>query len=297
MGRPLQSAGGMNTTIPFFLRNFQKTPGHGLWRPAICDLLLRPLSPLDFLYEVRELGLVLDTDEGDGEREWEALQRRGGLWIWPGHPKYPESLLASMDPPLLLSVLGSVDVLNRPGIAVVGSREPGFESMNWMECDFSEFLRRASPVVISGGARGVDQKAHSLALRTITPTVAFLPSGLLAPYPKSMEAWYDDFVQGGGAVVSEYAAWTPMSKRHFHHRNRLIAGLSRMVLVVEARQGSGTLITATRAAEIGRPLLTLPGSVWDPRFSGNLELLSQNATMVVGAQDLLNFWNAEVSQI
>lgn len=286
------------------LRRLQANPAHLSYRPRLLDLLQRGVFDWrDWVEAFEADGLCLETlwktcpeKEGEVATEARSLGQRGFRCLTPADPEFPERWLATADPPLTLSVLGSVHALSSPALSVVGSREPVPESLAWMEAELTAFCRQTRATIVSGGARGIDQKAHSVALRSGSPTVALLPSGLDFPYPADFRRWFPAIVEGGGAVVSEYPATMPMRKPHFHHRNRLIAAAARMVLIVEARLRSGTLITATRAAEIGRPLFVVPGHPHQPHFCGSLQLLSEGGTLVRQAEDLTLFWQAESAE-
>lgn len=226
-------------------------------------------------------------------REYEQGSLKGRSFLTPADPLYPPSLLEAMDSPLSLTVQGRPEVLHEPALAVVGSREPSRDTLFWMESELGTFCREQRVVIVSGGARGVDQKAHSLALRNRTPTVVFLPSGLDNLYPQDLSEWTEAILEGGGALVSEYPASLRMAKQNFHQRNRLIAGLSKATLIVEAKRRSGTVITAMRAAEIGRPLWVVPGHPQSPHFGGSLDLLAEGGSLIRQHEDLTLFWQAE----
>lgn len=283
------------------LRRLQTNSSHALLRAPILSAFedgCSTWSDLCARFDGEDVNLQKiwsSAPEAEGVAENEALRlRRNGIHLLtPMSPDYPSRWLACIDPPLTLSVKGSLASLGAPALSVVGSREPGPESLRWMETELAEFCRSTRAVIVSGGARGIDQKAHAVAIRSGSPTIAFLPSGIESPYPADFQRWFPAIVDGGGAIVSEYPAASPMWKAHFHHRNRLIAAAGRLVLVVEARGKSGTLITATRAAEIGRPLLVIPAHPSDVRFAGNLQLLSEGATLVRQNEDLTLFWQTE----
>lgn len=254
------------------------------------------------LETLREAGLEVDPFLRDttgeirrAETEERRLRRKGlHCGIHGGRP-LPPGFRRMADPPLTLTYWGDISSLEKPALSVVGSREPRAETLEWMELELGDFLRTENVAIVSGGARGVDQKAHQLALRAKRPTMVLLPSGLENPYPSSWKEWRPWVESTGGCLVSEYPADFEMRKAHFHHRNRLIAAWGAMTLVVEARARSGTLITATRAAELGRPLVVVPGAPWDSAFEGNLQLLSEGATLLRGAEDLALFWRSEQS--
>lgn len=222
------------------------------------------------------------------------LQLLGIQLICFAENDYPTECYRMEDPPLTLSYWGEPAWKKGPALAVVGSREPQRESLEWMEQDLAPFIEKEKICIVSGGARGVDQKSHSIALRKKVPTLVILPSGLGEFYPSNLKEWVQPVFSVGGAFVSEYDYQQRMHKHLFHHRNRLIAALGRASLIVEARKRSGTLITAQQAAQLGRPVWVVPGHPRDPNFQGSLDLLSEGAQLVRDAQDLSMFFHSEL---
>lgn len=227
-------------------------------------------------------------------RDWERAFQKGIRWVVRGDPDYPKSFLQLDDPPWWLSYWGRLSIFLSPAISVVGSREPQLETFEWMETEFRQFLRSTRASVVSGGARGVDQWAHVAALREGVSTAVVLPSGLERFYPTKLENLRDEILEQGGCVLSEFPLTCSMQKSFFQHRNRLIAAAGISCLVVQAEIRSGTMITADRAAHIGRPVWVLPSHPRQIRFSGNLKLLTEGATMVKDAHDLSAYWHEEV---
>lgn len=223
------------------------------------------------------------------------LRQQGVQLICYGEELFPTGCYMMAEPPLTLSFFGSPAWLTQRTLSVVGSREPCFESVQWMEKEFAPFCEVEKPCVISGGARGVDQKSHSVALRKDTTTVVVLPSGLGSMYPESLKEWIAPVLDRGGCFLSEYVYEQRMHKHLFHHRNRLIAALGRATLLVEAKRRSGTLITAQQAIQLGRPVWVVPGHPRDPHFAGSLELLVEGALMIRDAQDLSNYFVSEMN--
>lgn len=221
------------------------------------------------------------------------MTEQGATLLCYGEEDYPNSCYLMEDPPLTLSFLGSPSWRGARSLSVVGSREPCFESTQWMEKEFSDFCQRAKPVIVSGGARGVDQKAHAIALRHHLSTVVVLPSGLGCLYPESLQEWVQPVLAAGGCFVSEYSLDQRMHKHLFHHRNRLIAALGCASLLIEARRRSGTLITAQQASQLGRPVWVVPGHPLDVHFGGSLDLLSEGASLIRDAEDLFMYFNSE----
>ena len=203
-----------------------------------------------------------------------------------GEENYPHHFYQMPDPPLALSYLGRPLWMNHRLLSVVGSREPGQISLRWMENHLSSFLQKQKVCIVSGGARGIDQYAHMLSIREGAPTIAILPSGLNQIYPTQFLSMKEKILDSGGAIVSEYLPDQKMMKHLFHHRNRLISGISPMVLIVEAWNKSGTLMTGHHSLIHGRQVGVVPGHPEQICFQGSLSLLSLGAVMVRNSEDL-----------
>lgn len=206
-----------------------------------------------------------------------------------GESEYPISLYCLEDPPLVLYYKGCLACLSFPSLAVVGSREPQDKSLNWMEDTLLSSLQKNPITVVSGGARGVDQKAHSLSLRTSSPTAVVVPSGLSAIYPSTLNEWIDEIIKNQGCVISEYEPNQVMHKYLFHQRNRLIAALSTRVIIVEGKKKSGTLLTAHLALNLGKEIAVVPAHPLESAYSGNLALLQDGAYPLTDSQQLDQF--------
>lgn len=229
------------------------------------------------------------------KQELNVLQKMKGVkFVCYGEDHYPLQCYLMAESPLCLSYVGSPCWQVEASISIVGSREPSSESLLWMEQELSSFLSKANPLVVSGGARGVDQKAHALALRKLCATAVVLPSGLGEIYPDSLKDWVRPIIDQGGCMISEYDYQQKMHKHLFHHRNRLIAALGSVTLLVEARRRSGTLITAHQAAQLGRSVWVVPGHPQDPHFQGSLDLLFDGAQIARDAEDLLMLFHSEL---
>ena len=222
----------------------------------------------------------------DKEQEW-CFKNQVHL-ACPGDGIYPEKLCSFSDSPTLLSYYG-VPCWRSPGVAVVGSREPEKEVMSWMSYNLDLFLKKSRPLLISGGARGVDQMGHSLALKHKLPTLAFLPSGSGEIYPASFRDWLDLILESHGAVVSSVSPFEKMHKFYFHRRNQYIARMSDLVFVVEAKKKSGSYLTGRLALEEGKQVATLPFFPHQ-KGRGSLDLLADGANMVRDYEDLLVLW-------
>ncbi|WP_066273630.1 DNA-processing protein DprA [Hydrogenophaga palleronii] len=203
-----------------------------------------------------------------------------------GDAQYPPELLQMADPPLLLYVQGDPQALHHARrLAIVGSRNPTPQGESNAR-QFAHALAQAGVCVVSGLALGVDGAAHDGALQGGGPTVAVVGTGLDRVYPQQHAALARRIVQHG-AIVSEYPLGTPPLRENFPRRNRLIAGLCQGTLVVEAAVQSGSLITARLAAEQGREVFAIPGSIHAPQSRGCHALIRQGAKLVESAQDIL----------
>ncbi len=199
--------------------------------------------------------------------------------------EYPQALLEIADPPTLLYVRGRVDLLNRPALAIVGSRNPTPQGIHNAEV-FSAAFADAGLVITSGLALGIDAAAHRGALAAGGDTVAFIGTGIDRIYPARNRDLAREIGERG-TIVSEFAIGTPVSAANFPRRNRLISGIARGVLVVEATIDSGSLITSRLAGEQGREVFAIPGSIHSPQSRGCHKLIKQGAKLVETADDVL----------
>ena len=200
--------------------------------------------------------------------------------------QYPKWLLEIADPPPLLYASGQPALLAAPSVAVVGSRNATAQGIcNSMH--FSETLSRAGLTVVSGLALGIDTAAHEGGLRGAGSTVAVTGTGLDTVYPLRNRALAKR-IEAAGCIISEYPLGTPPLAANFPRRNRIISGLARAVLVVEAAARSGSLITARMAAEQGRDVFAIPGSINAPLSRGCHHLIKQGARLAESAEEILD---------
>lgn len=200
-------------------------------------------------------------------------------------PAYPQTFLEIPDPPTLLYVRGRLELLNRPALSIVGSRNPTPQGLHNAE-RFAAALADAGLVVASGLALGIDAAAHRGALSVSGDTIAFIGTGIDRIYPaRNRELAHE--IGAKGTIVSEFPLGTPVIAANFPRRNRLISGIARGVLVVEAAMESGSLITARLAGEQGRDVFAIPGSIHSPQAKGCHRLIKQGAKLVETAQDIL----------
>lgn len=203
-----------------------------------------------------------------------------------GDARYPASLLETADPPFLLFAQGRLDLLCQPSVAIVGSRSPTAQGKD-NAFAFAQTLSQAGITVVSGLARGIDGAAHEGALAgQVGSTVAVVGTGLDRVYPKAHLDLARRIAQEG-LLISEFTLGTPPLSANFPKRNRIVAGLTRGTLVVEAAVQSGSLITARLAAEMGREVLAIPGSIHSPQARGCHALIKQGAKLVETAEDVL----------
>lgn len=238
-----------------------------------------------------DLGLDERTESGLQEPDWEAVERDLRWAEAPDHhilretaKDYPPMLRELSDPPPLVYCHGDPGHLKDPGLAMVGSRNPTHQGRETAEA-FAAALSRMGLVITSGLAMGVDAAAHRGALRAGGPTVAVLGCGPDIIYPKS-NTEIAERIPGQGCLVSEFPPGTGPRRSHFPRRNRIIAALSLGTLVVEAALRSGSLITARLAAEQGREVFAVPGSIHNPLARGCHRLIRAGAKLVESTDDI-----------
>jgi DNA processing protein len=220
----------------------------------------------------------------EAERELAAAERHGACFVGIGEPDYPPALRQIDGAPPLLAVKGDLSAASRPSIGIVGSRNASISGAKFAAM-IARDSGRAGYTVTSGLARGIDTAAHRASIET--GTIAVLAGGLDQPYPPENVTLLDEITEGPGIAVSEMPfGWEPRA-RDFPRRNRLIAGISLGVVVIEAAERSGSLITARMATDFGRLVFAVPGSPLDPRCHGTNGLLKQGATVTTGSPDVL----------
>lgn len=256
--------------------------------------LLGIVSPRD----AKALSSVPDGLDAQLEQTWawlhaesaSAAGSRALLTLADG--RYPSSLFQTADPPLMLFAQGRLDLLSHPAVAVVGSRSPTAQGKD-NAFAFSKALSLAGVTVVSGLAQGVDGAAHDGALEALSAdaqagsTIAVVGTGLDRVYPRAHLALAHRIAQQG-LMLSEFLLGTPPLPGNFPKRNRIVAGLTKGTLVVEAAVQSGSLITARLAGEMGREVLAIPGSIHAPQSRGCHALIKQGAKLVETAQDVLD---------
>jgi DNA processing protein len=278
---------------------FRLVEAPGLGRERLRRLLAAfgsPQAVLDASGAARRevAGPAAATISDDGGTVGERLAAaRAWLYGTPGRgvltladAAYPAQLLQTPDPPLLLYRQGDPRVLARRGLAIVGSRNASVQGRDNARA-FAAALSRDGWTIVSGLALGIDAAAHEGGLAGAGGTIAVLGTGLDRVYPARHRALAHRIAETG-VLVSEFAPGMPPLAENFPQRNRIIAGLARGTLVVEAALQSGSLITARLAAEYGREVFALPGSIHSPLARGCHALIRQGAKLVESAQDIVD---------
>ena len=258
--------------------------------PVTCQLLLRryntPKAALQAIPELSARGgrrLKACTIEV-AEKELSQIRKSGAELICHGQEHYPASLYLYDDAPFILTAKGHTSLLNRVSCAIVGARNASINATHLAKKLAGEIGLQGF-IVTSGLARGIDAAAHHGALAS--GTIAVLASGIDEIYPPENAGLYKEIAERG-LLITEMRYGTKPSSRLFPSRNRIIASLSKAVLVIEAALRSGSLITAREAADRGIEVMALPGSPLDPRSQGTNGLIRDGATLVQNVDDILN---------
>ncbi len=221
------------------------------------------------------------------KQELERAHKLGVALIHLEHPSYPELLKHIYDPPSLLYVHGDLPQYSK-AIGIVGTRDASQHALYFTK-QLATDLAKAKVIVTSGLALGIDTAAHQGAVSVENgQTIAVLGSGVDVIYPRQNQKLAEIILKGHGAIISEYPLQTQPSPTNFPGRNRIINGLSQGVVVVEAGEKSGALITSDYALEEGRTVFAVPGRISDPKSKGTLSLLKQGAVLLESAQDIFN---------
>ena len=213
-----------------------------------------------------------------------------GRCLLPDDPQYPAILKDIPDPPLVLFALGRLELLEAPAVAVVGSRDHSNYGVRMTQAIAAE-ASKVGIVVVSGMARGLDAAAHTAALDQGGGTIGVLGNGLGVVYPAANRGLYRR-VEREGLLLTEFPPGEKPHASSFPRRNRLISGLAKVTVVVEAAAGSGTLITVGAALEQGREVMAVPGTVTSPTSVGTNRLIRDGATPLLEPTDLLAFYDA-----
>lgn len=209
-------------------------------------------------------------------------------------PQFPEKLKLIYSPPTVIHTLGDLKLLENFSAALVGARKASSEGKNF-SYKLSKSLSKAGVTIISGLAYGIDTKAHEGALEHQGSTVTVLGSGINMVYPKSNLKLYEK-IKNEGLVLSEYPLNTQGQKYFFPARNRIISGLSDSVIVIEASERSGSLITAEYALDQSKDIFAVPGSIYDKRFVGSNNLIKSGAIPITCSDDFLSYYDIPIEK-
>lgn len=239
--------------------------------------------------EERARAMARARDATRPDDEMRKLIAQGIAFITADDPEFPEELHTIASPPLALYIKGRLDK-KTPRIAVVGTRKAtpyGREATRKLIRGLAD---ETEVVIVSGLAQGIDAEAHRSALECGLPTIGVIGSGMDRASFFPPENWNlaEEIVAKGGAVISEYPPGAPALKHHFIGRNRIIAGLARATLVVEAPEKSGALITANFALEQGKDVFAVPGQMFSPNAAGAHNLIREGAALITSAEDIMH---------
>ena len=244
------------------------------------------LKEIPFLTEREREGILFAKREYEVERNFEKLcQSKIRIIAW-GDKEYPKRLLDILDPPYAIYVKGQVPMETMPTAAIVGARRCTAYGEKYAR-EFGEILGKHGIQVISGLARGIDGSSHRGALFGNGKTFAVLGCGVDICYPREHIGLYMDIIERGGGILSELPPGSQPLPYHFPKRNRIISGLSDIVLVIEARKKSGSLITADLALEQGKDVYALPGPIHSTLSQGCNHLIAQGAGILLSPEFLL----------
>jgi len=255
-------------------------------------------APCDKLLNINQIGILLAKrihtiiDSNEFKRELKQIQDLNIKIVTINDSAYPELLKQIYDPPIALYILGDVSNLQMLSVAVVGCRRASFYGLKQAEC-IAGVLAAKGVCIVSGLARGIDTAAHKGALASGGRTVAVLGSGLNNIYPPENKNLLEKIVEQKGTVISEFSLEMSPQKGNFPRRNRIISGLSRAVVVVEAAKRSGSLITANLALDEGRDVYAVPGTANSFNAQGTNKLIKEGAKLVENAEDILQELNIE----
>ncbi|MFN2158969.1 MAG: DNA-processing protein DprA [Anaerolineales bacterium] len=256
------------------------------WNASLSDLERSGLGlkEINALQEIRSSDLL--------ERTWDYIQSKNITVLTWEDEKYPRLLREIDHPPPVLYLRGEIRVEDDPSVSVVGTRRMT-EYGKQVTTELSQTLAHNGITIVSGLARGVDAVAHRVALESNGRTIAVFGCGIDRVYPPEHRSLAEE-IAGHGALVSDYPPGTKPEASNFPARNRIISGLSRVVVVIEAGSRSGALITANFAAEQGRDVFAVPGFIYSPASTGTNNLIQQGAFPMLGPQDVLEILNLDM---
>ena len=247
------------------------------------------------MFNDKEIEYLLNKDTSFVTAEVERCNRERVYLVDYFSKAYPESLREIPEPPLILYVAGDKSILNNPSVTIVGSRKA--DSYGMTVCrDLASNFAQAGYTVVSGMAQGIDQSASLGALAAGGKTIGVLCCGMDVDYPSGSADFKNKIIAGGGAVISEFEFGTPALSGYFPVRNRIMAGLSPLTVMVQAGEKSGALITAHLAMEYGKSVAAVPGRIDIEESKGCLALIREGATMITDTEEFVSEFIASVPE-
>lgn len=235
--------------------------------------------------EVLVENIICKANKENLQKHIKSLQKENIRILTIEDKEYPKILKTIYDYPVSIYVKGNQAMLNNASIGIVGCRESSFYGEKVAQY-FAYNLAKKSINIISGLAKGIDSQSHIGAIKARGITIGVIGSGLDIVYPKENQYLYDKIIEENGAIISEYPLGTKPEKMNFPARNRIISGMSKGILVVEAKKKSGTLITVDFALEQGRDVYVVPGNIDEMNSVGTNDLIKQGAQMVTSYRDI-----------
>ena len=245
------------------------------------------LTSVVSLLETREYLLNNKYWWKKAEADYKHCKSKNYKLLYPGKKDYPKKFMCFFETVPIFLVLG--DLPSKKAyfpVTFVGSRKASEWVLDWMDFYLPNLIQEKKICVVSGGARGIDQKAHAISVRSKNPSLCFLPSGLDHFYPDSLKRLKSGILNNGGAFISCFPPWEPMYKSYFHIRNSFMSVYSSLVVILQAQIRSGTMLTARKALDYGIPLGVLPGPALSVPWTGNLQLLYDGAYLIRDNIDL-----------
>ncbi|MBT3412979.1 MAG: DNA-protecting protein DprA [Candidatus Jacksonbacteria bacterium] len=232
------------------------------------------------------------------KKEWEKLDNLGVRMVTHKDDEYPELLKELYSPPIALYVRGTIPNESFPKLAIVGSRKVSTYGKQTTP-DIAAQLAQTGIIIVSGLALGIDGLAHQAAVENNTPTIAVLGCSIddASIYPRANYQLAHNIIKTDGAIISEYPLGTAPLKQHFPARNRIISGMSLGVLVIEATQQSGSLLTSRHALDQNREVFAIPGSIYNESSIGTNNLIKMGAHLVNNAQDIIDVLDLKTSPL
>jgi DNA processing protein len=228
---------------------------------------------------------VKSSDHSIRAIEWLSQSHNNNI-ITFSDPNYPRLLKQLYTPPIVLFCKGDITLMESKSIAIIGSRDASSYSINNTKY-FTEYLSNEGYTIVSGLARGVDTMAGITALNNQAKTIAVIGNGIDVIYPKNNYKLQEE-IANKGLLISEYPLRSPPLRHHFPKRNRIISGLARATLVIEAKEKSGSLITAQFSLEEGKEVFVIPGPIRNQSYYGSHKLIQDGATLVQHPVDIIN---------